>query len=97
MLSPREVITQRKTDILALAARHGARRVRIFGSVARDEAVESSDIDFLVELEPGRSLLDQVALQQDLGELLGCRVDVVVEGGLSPYLKDQILAEALSL
>ncbi len=53
MLSAREVIAKRRTDILALAVRHGARRVRIFGSVARDEAVESSDIDFLVELEPG--------------------------------------------
>ncbi len=92
-----QAIAEKKQVILALAARHGARRVRIFGSVARDEANDASDIDFLVELEPGRSLLDQIALQQDLSELLGRRVDVVVEGGLSPYLKDQILAEALSL
>jgi uncharacterized protein len=97
MRNARALIAKRKPEILAVAARHGGRRMRIFGSVARDEADASSDIDFLVELEPGRSLLDQVALQQDLSELLGFRVDVVVEGGLSPYLKDQILAEAVSL
>jgi predicted nucleotidyltransferase len=96
-MTARDLIAARKDDILQLAKRHGARRIRIFGSAARQEDTASSDIDFLVDLEPGRSLLDQIALQQDLAELLGRRVDVVVEGGVSPYLQDQILAEALPL
>ncbi|MCE9552671.1 MAG: nucleotidyltransferase family protein [Planctomycetes bacterium] len=71
---------------------HGARKVRLFSSVARGDARPTSDVDFLIDLEPGRSLLDQVGLQQDLEQLLNRRVDVVVEGGLSPYLEKRILA-----
>jgi hypothetical protein len=96
-MTARDLIADRKHEILQVAKRHGALRIRIFGSAARQEDTASSDIDFLVELEPGRSLLDQIALQQDLAELLGHRVDVVVEGGVSPYLQDRILAEALPL
>jgi predicted nucleotidyltransferase len=66
----------RREELLAVAARHGARNVRVFGSVARDEADEASDVDVLVDMEPGRTLSDLVALEQDLGELLGCRVEV---------------------
>ena len=73
-----------RSEIVAAAARHGARRVRIFGSVARDEAGPSSDVDILVAFDLGRSLLDQVHLATDLEELLGVRVDVVAEGGLLP-------------
>jgi predicted nucleotidyltransferase len=83
--------------ILRLAAKYGIRRVRLFGSVARDEAGSESDLDVLVDFEPGRSLLDQVGFEQDLEDLLGCRVEVVVDGGLSPYLEAHILQEALPL
>lgn len=86
-----------RTAILNIAERHGASNVRIFGSAARGEAGPSSDLDVLVNLAPDRSLLDQVGLQQDLAELLGCPVDVVVEGGLNPHLEDRILEEAVPL
>jgi predicted nucleotidyltransferase len=92
-----EQVRQQRDAILRLAARYGIRRVRLFGSVARGEAKASSDLDVLVDFEPGRSLLDQVGFEQDLAELLGCRVDVVAEGGISPYLEPAILREAVPL
>ena len=87
----------RRDEILRLAARHGARNVRFFGSVARGEETPESDVDLLVDMEPGRSLLDLVGLWQDLEDLLHCRVDVLTDGGLSPYLQDRIHAEAVRL
>ncbi|MBI4495225.1 MAG: nucleotidyltransferase family protein [Chloroflexi bacterium] len=92
-----ELLKARREDILRLAAQHGARNVRVFGSVARGEARPDSDVDFLVEMEQGRSLLDLVAFWLDLEDLLSCKVDVVTDGGLSPYLRDRILAEAVPL
>jgi predicted nucleotidyltransferase len=83
--------------ILDAAARRGARNVRVFGSVARGDDRPNSDIDLLVDVEPGRTLLDVIALEQDLQELLGRRVEVLTDGGLSPYLQQRILAEATSL
>jgi predicted nucleotidyltransferase len=71
--------------------------VRIFGSVARGDPTPNSDLDILVDMEEGRSLLDLVALWQDLQDLLGMRVDVISEGGMSPYLRAKILAEAVPL
>jgi predicted nucleotidyltransferase len=90
-------LTAKKGQILELARRNGATNVRVFGSVARQQANSASDLDVLVAFEAGRSLLDQVALKQDLEELLSCPVDVVVERGMSPYLRDRILAEAVPL
>jgi uncharacterized protein len=90
-------LEQHRASILSIAAKFGARNVRVFGSTAREDANETSDIDILVELEAGRSLLDQVGLQQSLEQLLGRRVDIVVEGGISPYLEQQILSEAVPL
>jgi len=69
----------------------------VFGSVVRGDARSNSDVDLLVEIEPGRTLLDLIALEQDLEELLGRRVDVLTDDGLSPYLQQQILAEAAAL
>ena len=92
-----DLLTARRDDVLRIAARHGARNVRVFGSVARGEDDESSDIDLLVELEPGRSLLDHAALWLDLQELLGVKVDVVSDRGLKPRIKDRVLAEAVTL
>lgn len=76
------LLQTKREEILRTAARHGAVSVRIFGSVARGEEGPDSDVDFLVELEPGRSLIDHVALLQDLEDLLGCKVDVVEPEGL---------------
>lgn len=93
----RQVIEAHRGEMLKIAAEHGASDLRLFGSAARGETNPQSDIDVLVRLDADRSLLDQVALQQDLEELLGRRVDVVVEGGISPYLEDRILEEARPL
>ena len=83
--------------IREIAARHGATNIRVFGSHARGEARLDSDLDLLVRMEKGRTLLDLIAVQQDVEDLLGIDVDVVSEGGLSPYLRDTILGEARPL
>jgi predicted nucleotidyltransferase len=89
--------TNQRSEILRLAQRHGARNVRVFGSVARGEANEGSDLDLLVEWEGGRSLLDHAALVQDLQELLGLQVHVGTEKALHWYVRDRILREATPL
>jgi predicted nucleotidyltransferase len=86
-----------RENINRIAAAHGARNVRVFGSVARGESGGSSDLDLLVEMADGRSLFDLVALGADLEKALGVAVDVVTEKSLSPYLRDRVLAEAVSL
>ena len=90
-------ILGRRDEILRVAARHGAHHVRVFGSVVRGEAGEDSDVDFLVRLDRDRSLLDHVALMQDLEDLFGCRVDVVTERALHRLVRDRVLAEAVPL
>ena len=92
-----ERLKERREDILRIAARHGAHNVRIFGSVARGDADEESDIDFLVELEPGRNLLDLGGLLMDLQDLLGRQVDVVTENGLRSRIRERVLREAVLL
>lgn len=92
-----QILKEKRDDILALAARHGARNPRKFGSVARGEAGSESDIDLLVKMEEGRSLLDLSALVQDLRDLLGIKVDVVSEDGLYWLLRRRILKEAKPL
>ena len=90
------VETQRDA-ILRLAKLHGATRVRIFGSMARDDANMDSDVDILVDLEPGRTLLDIGGFLMDLQDLLGRRVDVVTESALHPRIRDTVLREAVPL
>ena len=97
MTAVEQLLQKQRAQILQLAARHGAQRVRVFGSVIRGTATKGSDIDLLVAFEPDRSLLDLIGFKQDLQELLNRPVDVVSEGGLSPYLKDRILHEAKPL
>jgi predicted nucleotidyltransferase len=92
-----ERLREKREDILRLCARHGARNVRIFGSVARGEADAQSDLDLLVDLEPGRTLFDLGGLQYDLEQLLGCPVDVVTERGLKVRIRDRVLQEAVPL
>lgn len=91
------LVLEHKAEILSVATRHGARAIRLFGSVARGDARPESDVDLLVDLEPGRSLLDVIAIKQDLEEILGRPVDVVTEAALSPYLRQRVLAEAIAL
>ena len=83
--------------ILALAHQYGASNLRILGSTARGEANESSDLDILLDLEPGRSLFDLGGLSMDLEDLLGCPIDVVTEKGLKPRIRDRVLREAIPL
>lgn len=92
-----ELLKQKRDEILRIAAKHGARNVRVFGSVARGEADDASDIDFLVEMEPGRSILDMGGLLMELRELLGRDVDLATERGLKPRIRERVLKEAVSL
>ena len=92
-----EIIQGKKEQILALAAKHGASNIRVFGSVANGTADQDSDIDFLVDLEQDRSLFDLGGLLMDLQQLLNRSVDVVTENGLHWYIKDRILSEAKPL
>jgi predicted nucleotidyltransferase len=92
-----ELLKGKREQILKIAAKHGARNVRVFGSVARGEADGRSDVDCLVEMEPGRSLLDMGGLLMELRELLGRDVDVVTERGLKPRIRARVLREAVAL
>jgi len=87
----------KRVEIITIAKRHGAIKVRVFGSLARGESGRHSDVDFLVEMEPERSLLDIIAIKQDLEEFLQRKVDVVTEKAVSPYIRTDILSQAISL
>jgi len=91
------LLTEKHDEILRIAARHGAKNIRVFGSVARGDADAASDVDVLVDMEPGRSLLDMGGLLMDLQDLLGCSVDVVTERGLRPRIRDRVLKKAVPI
>ena len=93
----RHIIRTRRDEILQIARRYGAKDVRVFGSAARGDASNDSDIDLLVNLEPGRSLLDLGGLLVELQDLLGCRVDVVTERGLRERIRNDVIREAVPL
>jgi hypothetical protein len=90
-------ITEKRDEILSLAARYGASNVRIFGSAARGQAGSESDIDFLVDLEPDRSLFDLGGLLMEMEDLLDAKVDILTEKGLHWYIRDRVLDEAVRL
>ncbi len=92
-----EIISDQKDQILAIATKYGARNIRIFGSVARGTADQSSDVDFLVDFEEDRNLFDLSGFLMDLQKLLHRKVDIVTEKGLHWYIKDDILKEAKPL
>ncbi|MGB9775185.1 MAG: nucleotidyltransferase family protein [Anaerolineae bacterium] len=92
-----ELLAGKREEILRIAAKYGARKVRVFGSVARGEADRQSDVDSLVEMEPGRSLLDLGGLQMELEALLGCPVDVVTERALKAGVRERVRREAVPL
>ena len=92
-----DIVREKREEILAIARRHGAFNVRVFGSVARGDADEKSDIDLLVDLDAERSLLDLGALVAELNESIGRRTDVVTERGIRNRIRDRIVAEAVAL
>ncbi len=96
-MSPNELLREKREDILRIASKRGASNVRVFGSVARGEADSKSDIDLLVDLEPGRSLFDLGGLLMDLQDLLRHKVDVVTERGLRERIRERVLKEAIPL
>lgn len=96
-MNPETLLQTKRNDILRIAAQNGAYNVRIFGSVARGEARPDSDIDFLVNLDENRSLLDLARLLRELQTLLNCKVDVMTEAGLRPRIRAQVLKDARPL
>lgn len=96
-MSIRKAITEKRDEILRTAAMYGASNVRLFGSVARGEDDEKSDIDFLVDLEKGRTLLDHAALMVALEDLIGRKVDVATVRVLKDRIRDRVLREAVPL
>ena len=90
-------VREHRDDILRLTRKHGAKNLRLFGSAVRGEAQGDSDLDFLADMEEGRSLVDHVALKQDLEDLLGREVDVVTERALHSRLRERVLREAVAL
>jgi len=92
-----EKLRQQHDEIIAIAARYGVRNVRVFGSVARGESDELSDVDLLVTLDRGVTLMKMSAFRRELEALLGCKVDVISDNGLREQMKEGILAEAVPL
>lgn len=90
-------LQSKRQEILRVAARHGARNIRVFGSAARGDDRPGSDLDLLVEMESGRSLLDLVALGQELEDLLQRKVDVLTDTSVHPAIRPHILADARPL
>lgn len=93
----REFLRRHRDEILAIARRNGAHGVRVFGSVARGDTTETSDLDLLVRFEPGRSLMDHGMLIEELREILGVKVDVVSEGGMRDRFRARVMREAVPL
>lgn len=92
-----QLLREKREEILKIAAEHGACNVRVFGSVARGEANQNSDIDFLIDLGESLSPWFPVRLIRDLEKLLNCKVDIVTEKGLKERIKERVLQEAVQL
>ena len=96
-MSVSNTIKSRREEIMKIAKKFGAINVRVFGSMARGEEGPESDLDVIVEMEKGASLLDIIAIKQDIEDLLGRKVDVVTEASISPYIREKVLGEAVNL
>jgi uncharacterized protein len=92
-----QAVRERRNEILSIAEKYGMKDIEIFGSVIRGEAKEKSDIDFLVNLDSGRSLLDLAGFAEEVEELLGYKIDVALKNSLKERIKDNILKEAVKL
>ncbi len=90
-------LRERRGEILEIGRQHGIRMIRVFGSVSRGDSTPTSDVDLLVDLEQGRSLLDLGGFVADVQDLLGCRVDVVSARGLRERFRDRVLQDAVAL
>ena len=96
-MNHKKILQEKRLEILNIAKNYGASNIRIFGSVARGEATINSDIDFLMDIELGKNLLDRIALIQDLEDLLGCKVDIAKPENLHESIKEKVLQEAIIL
>ena len=96
-MSLSKTLKNSREEILNIAGKYGAKNIRVFGSVARGEEKQGSDIDIIVEMKQGSSLLDIIAIKQDIEDLLGRKVDVITEASISPYIRTEILREAVNL
>lgn len=92
-----DLLQSKREQIIAIAAKHGASNIRVFGSVARGEATNTSDIDLLIDLEPERSLFSLIALKQELEGILNCQVDLAEPNSLHQLIRDRVLKEAVKL
>ncbi|MBU0729146.1 MAG: nucleotidyltransferase family protein [Proteobacteria bacterium] len=92
-----KILQNKKEEILSIAQSHGAISLRLFGSLARGDDHPESDIDFLVEMEPGRSLLDLIAMKHEIEDLIHKKVDVLTEQALSPYIRKDVLRDSIAL
>jgi uncharacterized protein len=91
------LLREKREEILAIARKHGAYDLRVFGSVSRNESDEASDIDILLRFEKGRSLLDHASLVVEMEDALGCKVDIVTEQGLKERIRARIVSEAVPI
>lgn len=96
-MSISNTIKSKREAILDIAKKYGATKLSVFGSMARGEESPESDVDIIVEMEKGSSLLDIIAIKQDIEELLGRKVDIVTEASISPYIRNTVLKEAVNL
>jgi len=96
-MNAKEILKSKRDEIIHISQLHGVSNLRLFGSIARGEAGRESDIDLLVELSPAASLLDLIALKNKIEDLTGCKVDLVTEAAVSPYIRDQILRESVAI
>ncbi|MBI4028203.1 MAG: nucleotidyltransferase family protein [Verrucomicrobia bacterium] len=96
-MSKKDILQLRRAEILEVARKHGAISVKVFGSVARGDETPGSDLDFLIELAPGRSLFDLGGIQHELEKLLQCHVDVVTPNGLHWFIQKNVLKEAVAI
>jgi predicted nucleotidyltransferase len=97
LVRPGEAVQNHRDEILRLANKWGAKNVRVFGSAARGEGDDQSDLDLLVELEPGKTLFDLGAFATEVGSVVGRKVDAVTDRALHWYIRDRILQEAIRL
>ena len=84
-----------KKKIISILIKHGIKKILVFGSYARNEATPKSDLDLIVEFPEGTSLLDHVGIEIELSEALNMKIDLLSRNGISPYIKDQVLKEAI--
>ena len=84
-----------KEKIISILVKHGIKRILVFGSYARNEATPKSDLDLIVDFPEGTSLLDHVGIEIELSEALNMKIDLLSRNGISPYIKDHVLKEAI--